>query len=189
MQSLVLAPATFQSTEMLRQMRWIFVFIFSIASGGFTATFAQQTAIASVSAGVVVPISMAKTVDMNFGNAAVSASTGGVLVLSPSGTRSTLGAGVTLPATVGTVSAAGFSIAGMPSYTFSITLPGSATVNGPGSSVLSINSFTSSPAVTGTLSTSGSCTLAVGGSLSISAGQPAGLYVNASAVPVTVNYN
>lgn len=149
----------------------------------------QVTATASVGSTIVSPISMAKTVDMNFGNAAVSASTGGILVLSPSGSRSTVGSGVTLPATAGTVSAAGFYVSGMANYTFSISLPVSATITGPGSSALMIESFSSTPSVTGTLNTSGVCALAVGASLSIAAGQPAGVYVNESAVPVTVNYN
>lgn len=149
----------------------------------------QVTATAGVASTIVSPISMAKTVDMNFGNASVSASTGGVLVLSPSGSRSTVGSGVTLPATVGTVSAAGFYVSGMASYTFSISLPASVTIAGPGSAALTIESFSSTPSVTGTLNTSGVCALAVGASLSIAAGQPAGVYVNESAVPVTVNYN
>ena len=47
--------------------------IASIFIAGSTASFAQATATASASATIITPITIAKTVDMNFGNVAVSA--------------------------------------------------------------------------------------------------------------------
>src|SRR5580698_5417503 len=89
-----------------------------------TSSFAQATATASASANIITPITIVKTVDMNFGNVAVSATTLGTAVLAPGGTRTTGGAGgVTLPATTGTVAAATFTVAGQASYTYAITLP------------------------------------------------------------------
>src|ERR1700760_237351 len=70
-----------------------------------TSSFAQASATASASANIVTPITIAKTVDMNFGNVAVSATTAGTTVLVPAGTRTATG-GVTLPAITGTVAAA-----------------------------------------------------------------------------------
>src|ERR1044071_2912789 len=82
-------------------------------------SFAQATATASASANIITPITIAKTVDMNFGNVAVSATISGTAILAPAGTRTTGGSGgVTLPATNGTVSAASFTVSGQASYTY-----------------------------------------------------------------------
>ncbi|GAA4463485.1 hypothetical protein GCM10023093_12050 [Nemorincola caseinilytica] len=150
---------------------------------------AQHTALASASASVVAPISLAKNVDMNFGNAAVSSTTGGAVILSPDGMRTTGGSGVTLPAASGVVSAAGFTVAGAPGFTYAITLPESAIISGPGTAALLIDAFTSIPSATGTLDATGSQILKVGATLNITAAQAPGTYTNASALPVTVNYN
>lgn len=149
----------------------------------------QSSAIASASASIVAPISMAKTVDMNFGNAATSATAGGSITLAPDGARLTGGTGVTLPATAGTVSAASFVVSGAPGFTYAITLPASALLHGPGTASLLVDAFTSSPAINGTLSPTGSQTLMVGATLNIAAAQMPGTYTNAAGVPVIVNYN
>ena len=91
----------------------LIIFIFAFC-GNSSSILAQSSVIGAVSATVVQPIAITKNVDMNFGNAAVSASTGGSLILTPSGTRTTGGAGVTLPATAGTIAAAGFTVSGAP---------------------------------------------------------------------------
>src|ERR1700750_3473097 len=91
---------------------------------------AQATATATATATIVTPITITKTVDMNFGNVAVSASLAGTAVMTPGGVRSTGGAGgVTLPSTTGTVTAASFNVAGQASYTYAITLPTTATIS------------------------------------------------------------
>src|SRR3954462_564540 len=123
--------------------------IASILIAGSTASFAQATATASASATIITPISITKTVDMNFGNVAVSATIAGTTVLAPAGTRTTGGAGgVTLPATTGTVAAASFTVSGQGSYTYAITLPTSATITDAGSHTMTVNAFTSSPSAT-----------------------------------------
>lgn len=148
-----------------------------------------QTATASASATIVTPISLTKTVDMSFGNTAVSALAGGTVTLSPEGTRSTGGSGVTLPATSGVVSAAAFTVTGAPGFTYAITLPESAIMHGPGTADILIDGFASYPSSTGTLDVGGTQTLKVGAMLHVAALQAPGVYTNASAVPVTVNYN
>lgn len=152
-------------------------------------SFAQSVASAGASASVIVPIGVVKVADMNFGNAAVSATSGGMITLAPSGARTIGGTGVTLPGTTGTVAAAGFVVTGAPGYTYAITLPSSTVITGPGSATMTLNGFTSTPTTTGTLSSAGTQTLAVGASLVVSAAQVPGTYTNATAVPVTVNYN
>jgi len=165
--------------------------IAAVATFGFaTASHAQATATASASANIITPISIVKTVDMNFGNVAVSATIAGTAILDPAGTRTTGGAGgVTLPATTGTVSAASFTVSGQASYTYAITLPTSCTISDGASHNMTVDNFTSVPSATGTLSASGTETLNVGATLNVAAAQASGLYTNATGVPVTVNYN
>src|ERR1700734_1145333 len=142
-----------------------------VIAGFATSSFAQATATASASANIITPISIVKTVDMNFGNVAVSATTAGTAVLAPAGTRTTGGAGgVTLPATTGTVAAASFTVSGQASYTYAITLPVSCTISS-GSNTMAVNNFTSNPATTGALSAGGVQTLTVGATLNVAAAQ------------------
>lgn len=151
---------------------------------------AQTSATGTASAVLITPITIVKNVDMNFGSIAVSASVAGTAILSPAGTRTTGGGGgVTLPATAGTVSAASFAVSGQGSYTYAITLPTSATITDASSHTMVVNAFTSSPATSGLLSSGGTQTLNVGATLNVAAGQVAGVYTNATGVPVTVNYN
>jgi hypothetical protein len=104
------------------------------------SSFAQATATASASANIITPITIVKTVDMNFGNVAVSATLSGTTVLAPAGTRTTGGSGgVTLPATTGTVSAASFTVSGQASYTYAITLPSSCTITDGASHNMTVN--------------------------------------------------
>ncbi len=155
-----------------------------------TSSFAQASATASASATIITPISIAKSVDMNFGNIAVSASTSGTVVLDTKGARTTGGAGgVTLPATTGTVAAAEFIVSGEASYTYAITLPATATLADGKGNTMGVNTFTSYPSATGTLDSKGNETLTVGATLSVAAAQAAGTYTDKAGVPVTVNYN
>lgn len=155
---------------------------------GFTSTcYSQATATATATATVVTPITITKTADMSFGNIAVSASTGGTVVLAPAGTRTST-SGVTLPATTGTVTAAAFRVDGTGSYTYAITLPSTTTLTrASGSETMTANSFTSNPSATGALS-SGTQNIAVGATLTVAAGQVAGIYTSGN-FSVTVNYN
>ena len=162
----------------------------AIIIAGTNVSFAQATATASASATIITPISIVKTVDMNFGNVAVSATLSGTVVLAPAGTRTTGGTGVTLPATTGTVAAASFTVSGQASYTYAITLPTTTVVITDGASHnMNVTAFTSNPSVTGALSGTGTQTLTVGATLNVSAAQFAATYTNATGVPVTVNYN
>lgn len=151
------------------------------------SSFAQSSATATSTATIVTPISITKTVDMNFGNIAVNSSSGTV-VLSPEGARSSTG-GVTLPGTSGTVTAASFDVTGEGAYTYAITLPSSVTITrNSGAETMTVNAFTSTPSATGTL-TAGAQTLTVGATLNVGASQVAGTYVSGTAFTVTVNYN
>ena len=150
------------------------------------ATFGQVSATATATATIVTPIAIANASNMNFGNVAVNATPGTVL-LAPAGTR-TATAGVTLPAVTGTVSAATFTVAGTPGATYSITLPAGTNTITDGTNNMTVGTWTSTPATTGTL-TGGTETLRVGATLNVGGGQPAGVYVSGTPFTVTVNYN
>ena len=151
------------------------------------STFAQATASATGTATIVAPIGITSTVDMNFGNIAVSGA--GTVILAPAGTRTPTG-GITLPAITGTVSAASFDVTGNDGYTYTITLPSTdyTITRVSGTETMTINTFTSDPSGTGTL-TGGSETVNVGATLNVNAGQVGGTYTNATGFDVTVNYN
>lgn len=165
--------------------------LFALAVVGISSTesFAQVSATATATALVVTPIEITKSADMNFGNVAVSG-TAGTVVLTPGGVRSTT-LGVVLPATAGTVSAASFDIEGQANYTYSITLPSIPTTitRQSGTETMTVNTFTSSPTPTGTLSALGAQTLNVGATLNVGINQAAGTYVSGTPFTVTVNYN
>jgi hypothetical protein len=165
-----------------------FVRILSVMIIGlvFSASvYGQSSATATASATIVGPIAIANTTNMNFGNVAVGAS-GGTVVMTPAGVRSVTG-GVTLPATAGTVSAAAFNVTGVDTYTFAITLPVAAVTITSGANTMTVTNFTSTPSGTGTIS--GTTSLTVGATLNVSANQPSGNYVSGTPFTVTVNYN
>jgi len=160
----------------------------AIALIGFSSSsFAQATATATATATIVTPISITKTVDMNFGNVAVQTATGGTVIMTPAGVRTPSG-GVTLPAVFGTVTAASFTVNGQGTYTYAITLPATATTLTSGANTMTATVFTSTPSATGAL-TAGTQTLNVGATLNVAAAQGAGLYVSGTPFSVTVNYN
>ena len=152
-----------------------------------SGSFGQSTATATATATIVTPISIAKDVDMNFGNVAVQTGTGGTVVLTPAGVRSVTG-GVTLPVVNGTVTAASFTVNGQGAYTYAITLPSTNLTISSGANTMVVNTFTSTPSATGAL-TAGTQTLNVGATLTVAAAQAAGVYVSGTPFNVTVNYN
>ncbi|MCF8371356.1 MAG: DUF4402 domain-containing protein [Bacteroidales bacterium] len=152
-----------------------------------TSTFAQVTATASASAQILTPIAITKTVDMNFGNLAVNA-TSGTIVLTPASSRSNTGGVTFLNGNNGTVTAASFTVTGLADATYSITLPAGATTISYSGNDMTVDSWTSTPTPTGTL-TGGTQTLNVGATLNVPASSPAGLYTSATPFEVTVNYN
>ena len=166
----------------------IALFAALVLVSGLTTVNAQVSATATGTATVITPIAISNTVNMNFGNIAVSPVNAGTVILSPAGSRTTGGAGgVTLPSVAGTVSAAAFNVTGLGSSTYSITLPSSYIISSGGNS-MTINNFTSTPSGTGVLS-SGAQTIQVGATLNVAAAQAAGTYTNGTGFPVQVNYN
>jgi len=83
----------------------------------------QSSAIGSVSANIVTPISIGKALDLSFGNIAVNNDPGIVTLTPASNPSRTQSGGVTLPNNTGPVSAASFTVAGDAGNAFTITLP------------------------------------------------------------------
>ena len=163
--------------------------LLAVAAGFATTANAQATASATATAVIISPITITKTVDMHFGNVAVGA-LAGTVVLDPAGTRTATG-GVTLPAVAGTPAAAEFVVSGEATYTYDIFLPSSAVTITSGSNTMTVDQFTSNPTTSGTLSAGspGSQTVNVGATLNVGAAQAAGTYVSGTPFDVTVNYN
>lgn len=148
-----------------------------------TSANAQTTATANATATIVTPIDIAKNVDLDFGNVAVTANAGTV-ILATDGSRSTTG-GTTLPSTTGTVTAAEFTVTGTAGYTYAITLPSSVTLDNSGVTMV-VDNFTENASKT---LTGGTETFNVGATLHVDALQNAGVYSAPSGFDVTVNYN
>jgi len=146
---------------------------------------AQATATASTTAVLVTPISIQKSVDMDFGTIAASA-TAGTVVLDTANTRTTTG-GASLHG--GTATAAVFTVTGEPSTGFDITIPTTdITLTDGASNNLILNGLVTL-GTSSTLDATGSKDIKVGATLNLPANAVAGTYTNASDLFVTVNYN
>ena len=164
------------------------LFAIAIVVLGFTTTsFAQVTKTATASATIITPITLVNAGNMNFGNVAVSA-VAGTVILAPASSRTITG-GVTLPAVPGIPAAAHFTVGGTPSYTYSITLPSTATTVTSGGNTMTVTAFTSFPSTTGVLDATGNQTIDVGATLNVAMNQASGTYISGTPFNVTVNYN
>ncbi len=157
-------------------------------AGALQSSVQAASTTATATAVVATAIGIAKTIDMSFGTIAGGGSTGTV-ILATDGSRTTTGGTSVLSGSPG--AAASFDVTGEGANTYSITLPGSVTLTGPGSpgTDMIANTFISLPLTTGTL-TAGAETLLVGATLAVAnaATQTAGAYISAG-FTVTVNYN
>jgi len=169
----------------MKTMKRIFILIV-LFSGLMTTTFAQISATASASATIITPISIAKNLDMSFGNIAVNPTApGGTVTLPASATPTrTFTGGITLPAVTGLVQAAKFTVTGEGTSAYTITIPGSITISSSSNNMSLIP--VSNPSGSGAL-VGGTQAIYVGGTLTVSATQVVGTYTGT--FPVTVNYN
>jgi len=153
--------------------------------------FAQATAYATTTAVLVVPISIANTVNMHFGTVASSGTAGSVILDFVSGRTAT--GGVTLPAAGIAPTSAEFLVTGEGTSSFSIAIPTAPiTLTGTPSGTLTVGTFLCDQGATTTL-IGGTRTLLIGATLTVPANSVAGTYTNAladaTALFVTVNYN
>ncbi len=157
------------------------------AVAGIVAGVAMSVQAASntgnATATVIAPITIAAAAtDLAFGNVVPDTGATGTVLVTPAGARTCSG---NLTCT-GTTTGADFAVAGESGATYAITLPGSATVTAPGPETMTVDTFTSTPSGTGTL-TGGNETLFVGATLQVGTGQAVGAYTGT--YTVTVDYN
>ncbi|QXE89852.1 DUF4402 domain-containing protein [Geomonas subterranea] len=143
------------------------------------------TAQANTTATVVLPVTITKTVDLNFGRF-MSGALGGTVVVSTGGAQSVTGGVTTTTALGSTAAAAAFTISGEPTSTYAVTFPAQTNLTGPGAP-MTIGTFTT--ASSGTLNTFGAASeiLSVGATLTVGASQASGTY--SGTMDVAVNYN
>ena len=165
-----------------------------------TNSFAQLTINPSASGTIVQTITFLKLYDLDFGNMAVTTLSGYCVLHPMAGANPTRDHfnGVTLPAFIGTPRAAAFTVTGVPSEYFTITILQvgifiSHTVL-PANQML-VNTFTCDQQQTAPDmwrqqldALNGDATFYVGATCHVTGGQLAGLYTNAAGFPVTVNY-
>jgi hypothetical protein len=165
-----------------------------------TSAMAQSSATTNgnATATVIRPITLTASRDLAFGKV-VPAGTVGTMVLTAANTTSpSFTGGVSQPGSqaAGTFSSAQFDVTGEGGFTYTITIPASATAStltGPtGSAPMTVDSWSSDIATTAgagllTGTTSGAQTFYVGGTLHLGVNQAPGSYTGV--FPVTVAYN
>jgi hypothetical protein len=167
--------------------KFIAMSIFAI--GMATAANAQNSATentTTASAQIVVPITISKTSDLNFGSI-VRNSTVGTVELAPDGTVTPNGVTMFTGSAAVTTSAAAYTIAGEATKAYIITLPANNAValsDGAGHT-MQLTGFTHN--ATGTFAATPE-TFQVGATLNVGANQAAGNYVS-DVFDVTVTYN
>lgn len=166
---------------------WVLSFLACVFASN---TRAQSSATANITATIVTPITIEKVSgkDLSFGNIAVGNSAG-IVILNTNGSRQTQG-GAILPSTTGIITPAEFLVTGQGAFSFNITLPSTPImlVHATDNQSMTVDEFTSTPSVTGTLS-AGKQTVKIGARLNVKAAQTPGLYSSATPFTVTVNYN
>lgn len=128
----------------------------------------------SATANLIPAIVITKNSDLAFGHLSPAAVAGAVTI-DPSSNRTQTGGIFLFTSNAG--NSASFSLAGNNSAVYVVTLPSIVTLTGPGGATMTANAFSSNPSGTGTFSSSGSASLAIGATLNVSAAQTTGAYV------------
>ena len=160
---------------------------FTLTATDTTNTYNKtDTQVFNVTVVVEQAIGITSSVGLDFGDV-FRGTVAGTVQLTAAGVRSFTG-GTNGPTScslhVGT--AAAFTVTGAASAGYSIGLPSSISLTGPGTAMI-VDTFTSSPGPTGTLSSLGSQALTVGATLRVNANQADGDYNGTFTVTVTYN--
>jgi hypothetical protein len=166
-------------------MQKLFVILSILLSAqGFAQ--ASASAVVNTVVRVVEPITIRKSLDLNFGNV-LSSYNPGSLILSPDGTRTAVGVQIS-NAVQGQVSPAQ-AIVTHGDNNYSITLPDSYTLYNQGNpnQTILINQFRVEPSINSGMQ--GADILKIGATLNLEANQVPGVYTNSAGFSVTVTYN
>ncbi|MDD4379214.1 MAG: DUF4402 domain-containing protein [Dysgonamonadaceae bacterium] len=163
-------------------------FIIAFAAHQTCAQSPGASATAKVTATIVTPIKISKTSDLSFGNIVAGASRGTVKIETDN--SHTLSGDVALPtSSPGTITAAQFTVSGLPNASYSIAVPASLIITRQGGTeIMVVDNITSTPTTSGTLSENGEQTIKIGATLHVEANQAIGTYENANEMTVTVAY-
>jgi len=163
-------------------------FIIAFAAHQICAQSPSASATAKATATIVAPIKISKTSDLSFGNI-VAGSSSGTVKIETDNARSHSG-DVTLPAlSPGTITAAQFTVSGLPNASYSIAVPASIIITREGGTeIMVVDNITTTPTTSGTLSENGEQTIKIGATLHVEANQAIGTYENANEMTVTVAY-
>jgi len=146
-------------------------------------SFSATTDTADVGAIIIAPLSIAHTVDLDFGTMGFGVGAG-TATIATNGSRTTTGSCTPVP---GGQHAASFDITGEGTNTYAITLPaGHIHLSNGATGDMEVDTFVSSPSDTGTL-VAGADTLLVGATLHSTGNQEVGTYTGT--FDVTVAYN
>jgi hypothetical protein len=154
----------------------------------FTATaFGQLSATANAGARIIAPLAIALNTDLHFGTI-MKGALASTVEITPAGVRTVLTGNATLSALAPAATAARFTITGEPTLSYSITLPASTSITGPGPA-MTVNVFTGDVVSPNTIPAGGSQILNVGAVLNVATGatQTSGTYTGT--FNVSVNYN
>lgn len=143
------------------------------------------SAVAAFQAWAVQPLAMLTSRELAFGRFA--AGSGGNIVVSPGGVRTSSGGVVLLSS--GSGSAAQITVSGEPNTTYSIGLPldGVVALSNATGPNMPVKTFVSTPSGTGLVGNGGSQTINIGATLVVAPGQAVGSYSGTFAV--SLNYN
>ncbi|MGZ3275886.1 MAG: DUF4402 domain-containing protein [Caulobacteraceae bacterium] len=148
-----------------------------LAGAAAPALAAQSSGTVNASATVIQPLTVSQTTAMDFGKLVMNAGSpgAGTVVLTAANGRSTTG-GVDL---VGTTAAAGVvQVVGQTGNNYTVTLPSSTTLTGPGTA-MTLDTFNSSDTLT---PIAGTNNIHIGATLHVNAAQTAGAYTGSFVV-------
>ncbi|MEL6568816.1 MAG: DUF4402 domain-containing protein [Pseudomonadota bacterium] len=131
---------------------------------------------------IVAPLQISNVTALYFGTVAPSTSAADTVIVDAAGNK-TCGAELTCLSSDHT--AAEFSVSGDPERAYTIDLPSSISISNGNGGTMTVNNFTGSKA-NGTLSTGGTDSFDVGGTLNVAANQATGEYTGT--FTVTVEY-
>lgn len=162
-------------------------FLIVVLLGFGTASYGQSHSqtLTNLQAGAIIeiPLTITKDMDLNFGSV-VPGSTPGTITVSASASGSRTSTGGASILSQGTFSSACFSVTGGIGASYSITLPNSVTLSGPGSNTMTVTGFSENS--TNTIKSNGTDTFYIGATLNVGAQQAKGTYTGS--FNVSVNY-
>lgn len=160
---------------------------------------AQTSANTNTTAGAVLitAMTLTQTAPLHFGSNVLTTSAGGTVVLPSNSTARTYTGGVATSPATPTATNAAYNVTGTALETYALTLPATTTVThtsvGAGIVTMDITDMKArfngagADAVTSTLSTSGTDSFTLGGTLTVKANQVGGIY--AGTFNVSIDYN